>query len=201
VYDIDGTATASLDTLRDPGLTTAAQRPARFLRVIKAVSLPDRDVLDIDNSAFGASSFMREIIGYAPVEPEWIGEDEVPANIAFGVEVLDANSRRISQPHLNWMTLKAGEVVECSGCTRAPANCLTVVRCEAPSVNAGAPSDGSPFPNTEPTLFANAGKRWRKRTRAFTACRCRTSTSGSRRVDRSERARERCELRVCVMPR
>jgi len=159
VYDIDGTATASIDTLRDPGLTTAAQRPARFLRVIKAVSLPDRDVLDIDNSAFGASSFMREIIGYAPVEPDGSVKMKVPANIAFGVEVLDANSRRISQPHLNWMTLKAGEVVECSGChTRTSELPHGRPDAEAPSVNAGAPSDGSPFPNTEPTLFANAGE-------------------------------------------
>ena len=37
-----------------PALATAAQRPARFLRVVKAVSIPDDDVLDIDNSAFGA---------------------------------------------------------------------------------------------------------------------------------------------------
>lgn len=159
VYDVDGTATASIDALRDPGLTTAAQRPARFLRVIKAVSLPDRDVLDIDDSAFGASNFMREIIGYAPVEPDGSVKMKVPANIAFGVEVLDANGRRISQPHLNWMTLKAGEVIECNGC-HARTSELPHGRpdAEAPSANAGAPSDGSPFPNTDPTLFANAGE-------------------------------------------
>ena len=29
---------------------------------------------------------------------------------------------------------------------------------EAPSANPGAPSDGSPFPNTEPALFADAGE-------------------------------------------
>jgi hypothetical protein len=159
VYDIDGTASASIDTLRDPALTTAAQRPARFLRVIKAVSLPDDDVLDIDNAAFGASNFMREIIGYAPVEPDGSVKMKVPANIAFGVEILDQNGRRISQRHLNWMTLKAGEVMECNGChTRQSELPHGRPDAEAPSANPGAPSDGSPFPNTEPALFANAGE-------------------------------------------
>ncbi len=159
VYDIDGTATASIDTLRDPALTTAAQRPARFLRVIKPVSLPDRDVLDIDNSAFGASNFMREIIGYAPIEPDGSVKMKVPANIAFGVEVLDANGRRISERHLNWMTVKAGEVIECNGChTRQSELPHGRPDAEAPSANAGATADGSPFPNTDPALFANAGE-------------------------------------------
>ncbi len=159
VYDFDGTATSPINTLRDPGVTTAAQRPARFLRVVKPVSLPDDDVLDIDNSAFGASNFMREIIGYAPVEPDGSVKMKVPANIAFGVEVLDVDGRRISQRHLNWMTLKAGEVIECNGChTRQSQLPHGRPDAEAPSANAGAPADGSPFPNTEPTLFANAGE-------------------------------------------
>ena len=50
VYDIAGADTAfGVDTtfggilvLRDPALTTAAARPVRFLRIEKAVSLPDR---------------------------------------------------------------------------------------------------------------------------------------------------------------
>jgi hypothetical protein len=159
VYDFDGTASAPITMLRDPALTTAAQRPARFLRVVKAVSIPDRDVLKINNSAFGASNFMREIIGYAPVEPDGSVKMKVPANIAFGVEVLDANGRRISQRHLNWMTVKAGEVLECNGChTRASPLPHGRPDAEAASVNAGAPADGSPFPNTEPALFANAGE-------------------------------------------
>jgi len=159
VYDIDGTATASITTLRDPALTTAAQRPARFLRVVKAVSLPSRDVLDFDNSAFGVSNFMREIIGYAPIEPDGSVKMKVPANIAFGVEILDVNGRRIGQTHQNWMTLRAGEVVECNGChTRQSELPHGRPDAQAPSANPGAPADGSPFPNTDPTLFANAGE-------------------------------------------
>lgn len=159
VYDIDGTAAASITTLRDPGLTTAAQRPARFLRIVKAVSLPSRDVLDFDNSAFGASNAMREIIGYAPIEPDGSVKMKVPANIAFSVEVLDANGRRNSPMHRNWMTLRPGEVVECNGChTRTSELPHGRPDAEAPSANPGAPADGSPFPNTDPTLFANAGE-------------------------------------------
>jgi hypothetical protein len=159
VYDIDGTAAASITTLRDPGLTTAAQRPARFLRVVKAVSLPSRDVLDFSNTAFGASNVMREIIGYAPIEPDGSVKMKVPANIAFGVEILDANGRRNSPMHQNWMTLRPGEVVECNGChTRTSELPHGRPDAEAPSANPGAPADGSPFPNTDPALFANAGE-------------------------------------------
>jgi hypothetical protein len=159
VYDIDGTATASITTLRDPAVTTAAQRPARFLRVVKAVSLPSRDVLDIDNASFGASNFMREIIGYAPIEPDGSVKMKVPANVALGVEILDVNGRRTSPTHQNWMTLRPGEVVECNGChTRQSELPHGRPDAEAPSANPGAPADGSPFPNTDPTLFANAGE-------------------------------------------
>lgn len=161
VYDFDGTPSRSIDVVRDPALTTAAQRPARFLRVVKAVSIPNRDIVDLDNAAFGVSTaqLMREIIGYAPIEPDGSVKMKVPANIAFGVEVLDANGRRISQRHQNWMTLRPGEVIQCSGC-HVRTSQLPHGRpdAEAPSANNGAPADGSPFPNTEPALFANAGE-------------------------------------------
>lgn len=162
VYDMDGTATPAIATVRDPALTTAAQRPARFLRVIKPVSLPSDNVLDIDNSAFGASNFMREIIGYAPIEPDGSVKMKVPANIAFGLEILDANGRRTSQRHVNWMTVKAGEVIECNGCHARTGTTATTPHgrpdAQPPSANTGAPADGSPFPNTDPTLFADTGE-------------------------------------------
>jgi len=161
VYDFDGTASVPIDTVRDPALTSAAQRPARFLRVVKAVSIPDKDVVKLDGAAFGVSQsqLMREIIGYAPIEPDGSVKMKIPANIAFGVEVLDANGRRISQRHQNWMTLRAGEVIECNGChTRTSEMPHGRPDAEAPSANTGAPADGSPFPNTEPALFANAGE-------------------------------------------
>ncbi len=161
VYDFDGIATQPIATLRDPAVTLAAARPARFLRVVKAVSIPDDDLVDLDNTAFGASAanLMREIIGYAPIEPDGSVKMKIPANIAFGLEVLDANGRRTSQRHQNWMTLRAGEVMECSGChTSLSQRPHGRPDAEAPSANPGAPADGSPFPNTEPALFANAGE-------------------------------------------
>jgi len=66
-----------------PGGANYASRPARFLRIEKAVSLPDDDVRDIDNSAFGISNFMRQIIGYVPVEPDGSVRVKVPADVAF----------------------------------------------------------------------------------------------------------------------
>ena len=52
VYDLDGVDAANPDiqTLADPAATIADERPARFLRVVKPVSLPDDDVLDFDKN-------------------------------------------------------------------------------------------------------------------------------------------------------
>ena len=161
VYELDGTSPVDITALRDPAVTTAAQRPARFLRIEKAVSMPDKDVADFDDTAFGASTaqLMREVIGYAPVEPDGSVEMKVPANVAFMVSVLDVNGRRITPRHQNWLQLKPGEVTECNGCHDAQGQ-LPHGRpdAEPPSTNTGAPVDGSPFPNTEPALFANAGE-------------------------------------------
>ena len=64
VYDFDGvdTAVPNIQTLANPAKTKAAQRPARFIRLQKAVSLPDMQTLNIADQAFGASSYMREIL-------------------------------------------------------------------------------------------------------------------------------------------
>ncbi len=161
VYDFDGTAVTDLDVLKDPAQTTADQRPARFLRIIKPVSMPDDDLVDLPNTAFGRSqvNLMREVIGYAPIEPDGSVKVKVPANIAFAVEVLDVNGRRISAQHRNWLQLRPGEEMNCNGCHSDDSE-LPHGRygAEAPSANAGASADGSPFPNTEPALFANLGE-------------------------------------------
>jgi hypothetical protein len=87
---------------------------------------------------------------------------KIPANIAFWVDIVDVNGRRLvpwENRHNNWMQLRPGEEMECSGC-HTPTSELPHGRAdaEAPSINAGALVDGSPFPNTEPALFANAGE-------------------------------------------
>src|SRR5262249_6746965 len=81
VYDFDGldTAVPSIGVLADPKVTTADQRPARFLRVSKAVSIPDREVRDVPDFVFGPGGMgMREILAYAPIEPDGSIRIKVP---------------------------------------------------------------------------------------------------------------------------
>lgn len=161
IYDFDGTAVANLSVLANPQATTIADRPALFVRIVKAVSIPDDDIVDLDGTAFGRSQaqLMREIIGYAPVEPDGSVKVKIPANIAFWLDVLDLDGRRIFPRHQNWLQLLPGEEVQCNGChtpqSQVPHGRLNA---EAPAANSGAPVDGSPFPNTDPALFANAGE-------------------------------------------
>jgi len=161
VYDFEGVAAVDHATLANPALTMADARPARFVRIVKAVSMPDDDLVDLDGTAFGRSQaqLMREIIGYAPVEPDGSLKLKVTANVAFWFDVLDADGRRVFPRHQNWMQVRPGEELECNGChtnqSEVPHGRLSA---EAPSANPGAPANGSPFPNTEAALFANAGE-------------------------------------------
>ncbi|WP_210418733.1 PD40 domain-containing protein [Aliikangiella coralliicola] len=163
VYDFDGLDLSPLgiSAMADPAQADAADRPARFIRIVKAVSMPDEDLVDLDNTAFGRSQaqLMKDIIGYAPVEPDGSTMFKVPADIAFAISVLDVNGRRIGGRHQNWMSVKAGEVKQCNGC-HTDVGVLPHGRLEAQaaSANAGAPTTGSPFPNTVATLFADEGE-------------------------------------------
>ena len=51
---------------------------------------------------------MREVIGYAPIEPDGSVRVKVPANVALAVSVLDGNGRRITARHQNWIAGRAG---------------------------------------------------------------------------------------------
>src|SRR5881227_3494423 len=118
VYDIDGvdTANPNIATVADPAKTPAGARRARFIRLEKAVSIPDPSVVNLSAAAFGASDYMLEILGYAPIEPDGSVRIEVPANVAFRMSVLDANARRIAPVQGVWLQVKPGEVVSCNGC-------------------------------------------------------------------------------------
>jgi hypothetical protein len=161
VYDFDGTALVDLSALADPTLTTNADRPARFARLVKAVSMPNDDIVDLDNTAFGRSQaqLMRDVLGYTPIHPDGSIKVKVPANVAFWIDILDEQGRRIFPRHQNWLQLRPGEEAECAGChtseSEVPHGRLSA---QAPSANPGAPLDGVPFPNTNPALFANAGE-------------------------------------------
>jgi len=162
VYDVLGadTVPGGIPALADPARTAAAQRPARFLRIEKAVGLPEEDVLELPGFAFGVSAAqgMREIIGYAPVEPDGSVRVQVPAGVPLAISVLDADGRRISPRHQNWLQVKAGEVVSCNGCHN-PADGRSHGRRELfASANAGAATTGLPFPNTVDAIFADFGE-------------------------------------------
>ena len=118
VYDIDGvdTANPNIATVADPAKTSASARPARFIRLEKAVSIPDMSIVSLSAAAFGASDYMLEILGYAPIEPDGSVRIEVPANVAFRMSVLDGNARRIAPGQGVWLQVKPGEVVSCNGC-------------------------------------------------------------------------------------
>ncbi len=172
----DATGITTVSELGDPANATADQRPARFVRIIKSVALPDRDDPDLGNmapnlalAAFGPqrNQGMREIVGYAPVEPDGSVKVKVPANIPLAISVLDKEGRRIGARHQNWFQVKAGDITECTGChTRSGNNPETTVHqrrdAEAPSINSGVPASGvfanTQIPGTTDIYFGNIGE-------------------------------------------
>ena len=160
VYDMDGAPSVDIAAVADPLQTTAAQRPARFLRIEKAVSIPDRDLVDLNNTAFGPNDRqgMREIIGYAPIEPDGSVRIKVPANVPLALSVLDESGRRISARHQNWLQVMPGQELKCNGC-HAPQSGLSHGRSDAfASAYAGATSTGVAFPNTVASLSPDYGE-------------------------------------------
>lgn len=166
VYDEDGvdTTPAGIATLADPAQTVADDRPARFLRIVKAVGIPDNDTKSLPGTAFGASSaqLMREIIGYVPVQPDGSVRVKVPANVPLAISILDKDGRRIGTRHQNWLQLRAGEILTCSGCHDHSSGTphgqpFDPASRGLASIYSGAPVTGLPFPNTVSTLWANAG--------------------------------------------
>jgi hypothetical protein len=130
VYDWDG---ANWPGLPAGGIAAMAQteadlRPARFLRLEKAVSIPNKQTLNFDqNTAFGAAgNYMREILGYVPIEPDGSVRVQVPANVAFQISVVDATGKRLFPLHRAWLQLLPGEVLSCSGCHLPPAEQKTM---------------------------------------------------------------------------
>jgi hypothetical protein len=102
---------------------------------------------------------MREILGYAPVEPDGSVVVKVPANVAIALSVLDRNGRRTTSRHQNWLQLRPGQVLTCNGCHVPQTGGPSHGRQDAfVSVWGGATLDGQPFPNTESAFFADFGE-------------------------------------------
>jgi hypothetical protein len=184
VYDILGadTAPGGIPTKRNPATANTANDP-RFIRIEKPVSMMDDDVRDIDNSAFGpAGRFMREILGYAPIEPDGSVRVKVPANVAFMLTVVDVNARRIGPLHTSWLQVRPGQVLTCNGCHSTANVQPPAVR---PShgrgnlfaqANPGAPASGQ-FPNTDTVLIGTPGQTMAE-TRASVMCKLALGMSG-----------------------
>ncbi|HEY1898959.1 MAG TPA: hypothetical protein VGG49_04105 [Steroidobacteraceae bacterium] len=118
VYDFDGVDTAqpSTQAVANPGLTPPNLRPARFIRLEKPVSIPDQQTLNLADAAFGVTDYMREILGYAPVQPDGSVVVQVPAYVAFQISILDATGKRITPVHDAWLQVIPGETIHCNGC-------------------------------------------------------------------------------------
>ena len=157
VYEIDGQFLNGFDpyVFADPLQTLAADRPARFLRIEKAVSQPEDDLRDIDNTAFGVTTFfgMKEIVGYAMIEPDGSVITKVPANTALNISVVDENGMRIAQRHFNWIQAAPGQEITCNGCHDANNGVSHGRRDAFDSAYAGAQTAGVEFPNTDPQWF------------------------------------------------
>jgi hypothetical protein len=159
VYDFDGvdTAVPNIAAAADPVKTPPDTLRARFIRLEKAVSIPDKTVVNLSAAAFGASNYMIEIMGYAPIEPDGSVRIEVPGSVAFRMSVLDANARRITPVQGVWLQVKPGEVVNCNGC-HLPATAQNPHSHGRAGVFAsawaGAAVSGAPFPHT---IAAGAG--------------------------------------------
>ena len=125
VYDWDGAAWSGTGAggIAAMAQTEADQRPARFLRLVEAVCIPNKQTLNFDQpTAFGAAgNYMRQILGYVPIEPDGSVRVTVPSNVAFQVSVVDANAQQIFPLHAAWLQLLPGEVLSCNGCHVPPA--------------------------------------------------------------------------------
>ncbi|MDH3218187.1 MAG: hypothetical protein OEO19_01540 [Gammaproteobacteria bacterium] len=151
-YPTTAASISSVSDFADPANALAADRPARFVRFIKPVGLPDRNdpnvaTSDLANEAFGRQRNlgMREIVGYAPVEPDGSVKVKVPGETPLALEVLDAEGRRIGPRHNNWFQVRSGDMLTCTGChTHATAGITPAVhgRSDAtrPSINSGIPA-------------------------------------------------------------
>jgi hypothetical protein len=103
---------------------------------------------------------MRDVLGYAPVEPDGSVKVKVPANVPFTISILDARGRRLTgmlgNLHTNWMQVVPGETLECSGCHNPNATPPIAHgrRGLTTAVNKGAANTGASFPNANVLLSA-----------------------------------------------
>jgi hypothetical protein len=178
VYDMDGTyndfgsGIPDIQTMASSA-TPAVNRPARFVRILKTIGMPDPNDPTINAPNLMATAFgrdrnlgMREIIGYAPVDPDGSVMVKVPANIPLTIEVLNSRGVRIGDRHQAWIQVAAGETRSCNGCHTHP-NTGTPLPHGRTGVGAQAVNQGADFTiqqplpttlDTDPNLYAVSGE-------------------------------------------
>ncbi|MEM6583839.1 MAG: hypothetical protein AAF699_21370, partial [Pseudomonadota bacterium] len=139
VYDIDGidASPEGIANHAQPGTAAFSNRPARFLRLVQPVPIPDPDVYEIPDFAYGVNAGFgfREILGYVPVEPDGSVTVTVPSERPFNFDVLDGNGRRIGDSHDYWLQIGSGEVLQCVGC-HEPGSALPHGRLDSQPISA-----------------------------------------------------------------
>jgi len=105
-------STADIAAMKDPTNSNYKTRPARFIRITKAVPTPS----GMGQDDMGETMFeMQQIVGYAEVEPDGSFKVEVPADTPLTITALDSEGRAF-QVHTNWIQVKPGETRTCNGC-------------------------------------------------------------------------------------
>ena len=122
-------APGGIAAVRNPAQRRLCDRPARFLRIEKAVSQPDEDTRDVPNTAFGPNRAPLRHARHPRLCADragWLGEGESAGERRVRISVLDANGRRlpgtIGSRHTNWLQVVPGEELECNGCHNPNAN-------------------------------------------------------------------------------
>ncbi|MBU2870791.1 hypothetical protein [Colwellia sp. E2M01] len=168
VYDMDGSDSTisnsnpqGITALSDPSLTKAEDLPARFLRIVRGAPLPPQEVKRIPNTDYGRSrnQLMREIVGYTPIQPDGSVKVKIPANVPLAISVLDGNGQRIGGRHRQWISVKAGETLECHGChTQQSELPHGRIEAQAASINSGAAIGGSAYTNASENIIPQLGQ-------------------------------------------
>jgi len=168
VYDFDGndTATPSIPVVADPGQAPFYARSARFIRIEKRGN-PRQDGAQDQASAFGPAGMgMREILGYAPIEPDGSVQIQCRPMCHSPSRYSIKNARRIGAQHTSWLQVIPGETKQCNGCHLGTAKTSHGRLGLSAAANPGAPTTGSPSRIPPRRCSRIRARPWRRPSRA-----------------------------------
>ena len=119
VYDVDGATSRRISPPWPiPPRRGADQRPARFLRLEKAVAIPDDDVRDFDtalrrSAGAGHAGDPRLRPGASPTARSW---SRCRPMCRWPSACWTAPGGASRSRHQNWLQVRPGEVRSCNGC-------------------------------------------------------------------------------------